>query len=326
MTKPNKKQPNEKSTTGSESEFIKVHPRQKNSSVSKKQIDQIADELKLDSNVFIKNKNKAENFLKKYKVQKSNEPNKESGHEDGSFFGSSTMGIPFKEILQLLKDSYNGKMNDYIQQILDNIESQLDIKKNQNTNKKELHIKLVLAADVIDKYSGLLELVLGQKSLNDEQIKTIQTAKTNTQILTFRLRKIHLMEGIINLEKLLTEKKDEHKKSHCLPFLFGKKTNQKLNEVNMKLRDLAVNSNKFTVHELAGGFYGIRKKARIYLDKKKKYDQALNQFNVVLNKAGFPENNNNKAFLYESYYNNRVKEIEKQQKNMVSESNNTLGK
>jgi hypothetical protein len=166
--------------------------------------------------------------------------------------------IPLDEIFKLLKDSYNGKFNDYLQEILSSAEIEVLVKNipNDTNEARYLEVKIKLAAAVIDKYADLLTMVLGgTKALGDkipkEHKDIIQNSSMSLKMLNDQLNGINLIFLISKMKAECQRQVDIHRGSHCLPFFCsGKKVNN-LNVVETILNSLIREG--FVSAEIMGG-------------------------------------------------------------------------
>lgn len=217
--------------------------------------------------------------------------------------------VPFREILSLLKDGYNGKMNDYLQEILDSAETELTVRKgnpNDPQSPQQLEIKIVIAAAVINKYAGLLKMVIGEKTKNKDEAELIETARKTVDLSKKKFRRINLMYGISQLEQQLYDYISEHQSSHCLPFLCSGKTVAKYKRLARSLSALL--SESFSGHEIAGGLYMIRSETKILSDAKirETVSTAIKQVLVI---NGYPVEEEETASKFIKFYTDRVAQL-----------------
>ncbi|CEK10093.1 hypothetical protein [Legionella hackeliae] len=196
--------------------------------------------------------------------------------------------IPFREIFSLLKDCYSGKINDHLQSLLESAEVELNVKKRDPNNPqspKQLEIKIELAAAVIDKYADLLTMVIGKKSKSKDEQVIIKNASTVIDDSAKKLRRIHLMYGISQLEQEVYHCIDEHSATHCLPFFCTGKTISQYKALAAILNNLL--SEPLSASELAGGIYTVRLKLQSLpdLSVQRRLTTAMNQ---VLKTDGYP--------------------------------------
>ncbi|QBR84187.1 hypothetical protein E3983_07320 [Legionella israelensis] len=227
-------------------------------------------------------------------------------------FLAARQNIPFREIFSLLKDGYNGKMNDHLQEILDSAEIELTVKNRDPDNPqspKELEIKIELAAAVIDKYAGLLSMVIGKKSTDKKEKEIIEKASKAIDVSTKKFRRINLMYGISQVEQEISHYIREHKASHCLPFLCTGKTIQKYQSLAKSLRNLL--SDPLSAHELAGGLYTIRTATKAISDPSIR-NEICKAINQVLTINGYPVEDK-KAEKFIEIYTTRMDTLKKHQ-------------
>lgn len=196
--------------------------------------------------------------------------------------------IPFGEIFSLLKDCYSGKINDHLQSILENAEVELTVKKRDPgdpQSPKQLEIKIELAAAVIDKYAGLLAMVIGKKSKSKEEQAIINNASKTIDTSAKKLRRLNLMHGINQLEQEIYQCIEEHKNSHCFPFFCTGKTINQYNSLAAFMNNLF--SDPLSAHELAGGLYVAHLKVKKLTDTtvQRRLTAAIHQ---VLKNNGYP--------------------------------------
>lgn len=161
--------------------------------------------------------------------------------------------LPFDEIFSLLKDLYQGKTNEMLQEILDEADIQLSMhQKNPDDPKsaRELEVKITLASEVIDKYADLLELAIGQNH-SPEQGDIITKSKDELSQLGSKCNRIALIKSMLSLKDEVQELKDTHLSSHCFPFFCSGRLNAKLDSINQMLEQLI--SPGFITSEIQGG-------------------------------------------------------------------------
>lgn len=148
--------------------------------------------------------------------------------------------IPFDEIFSLLKDSYFGKGNQYMQEILDDVEVELSVNKkfpDDPDSARQLEINIKLAAAVIDKYADLLQMVVGQKVSKKDAV-LIEQSKQTLKELNHKLNRINIIYAITALKESCLEFRDAHRASHCFPFFCSGKAIARLNAVEDILNNL----------------------------------------------------------------------------------------
>jgi hypothetical protein len=131
---------------------------------------------------------------------------------------------PIKEIFMLLKDLYQGKVNDYIQEIISGTQVELNVVNPNPGNKSspnELEIKIKVAATVVDKYSNLLQMVLGQKTIGSKETEIIREAGKVLNLTTSGLRQVNLVYSTLEAKKNIQEYMAERRSSGCFTRLFG---------------------------------------------------------------------------------------------------------
>lgn len=155
-------------------------------------------------------------------IQRTNEIISIQRTEQPHFFAASS--IPISEIIFLLKDIYQGKMSDYLQEVLSNAEIELLLTNQTPGNPnghKELEIKIKLAATVIDKYSGILQMIIGKKSLAKKDEIVVQQAHQALDLSASRLRRINLVHDINQIQSVIDNYISEHSETNCFSFLFS---------------------------------------------------------------------------------------------------------
>lgn len=161
--------------------------------------------------------------------------------------------IPLDEIYALLKDSYQGKFNDYLQEILNSAEIELIVSKKQPdvpNSPRQLEIKIKLAAAIIDKYADLITMVIGEKT-SISQNEILQNASKSLKKLNDQLNGIHLLHLVSQLRNECQEFISQHKSSHCMPIFCTGKTISKLKALDNLLADLMHQG--FSSAEIMGG-------------------------------------------------------------------------
>ncbi|MDI9818559.1 MULTISPECIES: hypothetical protein [unclassified Legionella] len=197
--------------------------------------------------------------------------------------------IPVGEILSLLKDVYQGKMSAYLQEILSSAEIELMLI-NQSPSRldssKELEIKIKLAATVIDKYSGILQMIIGKKSLPEKDETIVQQAHQFLNLSTSRLSRINLICGISRLRSEVEDMIIEHQSSCCFSFLsFFSGPLKAYKALTVLYSNLC--AYPLSEQELAGGLYLVISQMNFFSNKKDR--EALNNgINQLLNANHFP--------------------------------------
>ncbi|WP_131781215.1 hypothetical protein [Legionella gresilensis] len=168
------------------------------------------------------------------------------------------------ELINLLGDLFQGKGNDYLQEVLKNAELYLRVHpkdEDDPNSRKVLTINIQLAATVIDKYAHLLELILGkeQKNLLQDQQTLIATAYNNVLQADRRLEELQRARFCMRLKYLLAEAElyiERHKGRACCFGLFKKKPTQQYKDLIEWFNELS--KQPLSAPELAGAIYFIR--------------------------------------------------------------------
>ncbi|STX50443.1 Uncharacterised protein [Legionella busanensis] len=168
------------------------------------------------------------------------------------------------ELINLLGDLFQGKGNDYLQEVLKNAELYLKVQpkdEDDPNSRKVLTINIQLAATVIDKYAHLLEVILGkgQKNFLQDQQNLIATAYNNVLQADRRLEELQRARFCMGLKYLLAEAElyiDHHKGRACCFGLFKKKPTQQYKDLINWFDELS--QQPLSAPELAGAIYFIR--------------------------------------------------------------------
>jgi len=218
--------------------------------------------------------------------------------------------IPFDEIYALLKDSYQGKFNDYLQEILDNAEIELLVDKkqpNQPNGARQLEIKIRLAAAVIDKYADLLTMVIGEKT-SKAQNEIIQNATQSLKTLNERLNGVHLLHLVSQMKSECQEFIAQHKSSHCLPFFCTGKTTIKLKAIDTLLADLMHRG--FSSAEVMGGLLLLEPQLITVFNKDSLGNALSLSLNRIFLRSHFDVDDTASAQQMSQAFVNRAKQLE----------------
>ncbi|KTC94566.1 hypothetical protein [Legionella erythra] len=168
--------------------------------------------------------------------------------------------LPIKDILLLLQDSVQGKFNDYLQEALNNAEIEVTIKPQNpadNDSRKSLEIKIHVVATAIDHYANLLAMVLGNKTLTDEDTKTLHQAHQTLSNATGYLRVIEIKYELMRLRAFCNRFIDEHRFTCC--GLFQACSSWRSSQYNALLQWFEeLTTQPLSEYELVGGIYCIR--------------------------------------------------------------------
>ncbi|MGQ3887950.1 hypothetical protein ACQUW5_02820 [Legionella sp. CNM-1927-20] len=167
------------------------------------------------------------------------------------------------ELINLLGDLFQGKGNDYLQEILTNAELYLKVHpkdEDDPNSRKVLTINIQLAATVIDKYAHLLEVILGkgQKNLLKNHQTLFLKAYNNVLQADKRLENLQRERFCTGLKYLLEEAEDYitgHKGRTCCFGLFKKKPTKQYDDLINWFYQLS--QQPLSARELAGAIYFI---------------------------------------------------------------------
>ena len=170
-----------------------------------------------------------------------------------SMFAAAQSKIPFDEIFKLLKDLYSGKGNQYLQEIIDEAQAELQVTKKDPLNPdsaRQLEIKITLAAAVIEKYADLLTMVIG-KTHKDKGAEIIEKSEKSLKDLNNALDRIKLIPLITNLKNDCEVFRDDHRASHCWSLFCGGRTIKQIEAVETILGGFLTPD--FAAAEIMGG-------------------------------------------------------------------------
>lgn len=131
----------------------------------------------------------------------------------------ASQGIPLGELWALLKDLYNGEINNIFHDILGNLDTELNVIDSMDEEgKKLLELKIVSSSEAITKYAHIFEMIIGKvnkKEVNEEEIKDENLSKIQNTLDVF-MEKIALLD-ISNMKEselktTLTKAKDNIEK------------------------------------------------------------------------------------------------------------------
>ncbi|MCW8452362.1 hypothetical protein [Legionella quinlivanii] len=180
---------------------------------------------------------------------------KKTGH---SFLSSNSSTL--SDVFNLIKDGINGKMNDYLQELLSNAEIMAAVKnkdaKDPNS-RKVLEINVTIASTMIDKYAGLLEILLNKKSLSSPQQQLIKDANQSISHAAERLRRVNFMRAFNSLDDYATVYMAQHHKNSCFSNWFSSSPSRAYNNLIHWFEDLT--REPLSAKELMGAIYTIRK-------------------------------------------------------------------
>lgn len=184
--------------------------------------------------------------------------------------GINVIDLPLQEIFELLKDATQGKLNAYLQEILNDTQVTLKIDntiENDKESARYLEIKFSVAANVINKYSKLIEMVIGEP-LDAVQLELAQDAKKTFQNHNLALHNAAKKQLLDTASKTgaesdaLLEKYIQGCNCWCtiFPAPCSKKERKFLASLIKCLRSL--NSNGLVAHEIAGGLLFLHERIR----------------------------------------------------------------
>ncbi|STX27887.1 Uncharacterised protein [Legionella beliardensis] len=166
------------------------------------------------------------------------------------------------ELINLLRDLYQGKVNTYLQEALNNAELSVAITpkdKDDPHSRKTLTINIQIAATVIDKYAHLLEIILGQNNVSTNQQALVLDAYNNLIQFNDRLEKLKQSRFCTGFKNLLTEAEyyiKLHNSRACCFGMFKNKPSQQYYALINWFFNLS--EQPLSAHELAGAIYAIR--------------------------------------------------------------------
>lgn len=167
--------------------------------------------------------------------------------------------IPFDEIFSLLKDCYQGKTKNYLQEILNNAEIELLVNKSHPddpNSSRQLEVKIKLAAAVINKYADLISMVLGEKH-SKNQSEIIHNATLSLKKLNNQLNGINLLYLVSKLKTECQHCIEQYQPNSCFSFFCSDKMLKNLKILNSILSDLMQQG--FATAEIMGGLLILAK-------------------------------------------------------------------
>ncbi len=235
----------------------------------------------------------------------------------------SILDIPVSDILRLLHDIYKGKINDHLQDILNNAEievSVLDKEPNDTNNRKELDINIKVSATAIERYAGLIKMALGEKSLDKNGQKIVKKAYDqldhSSQRLTRiidnknnRLLRLNLLIRIKNLAEQIDFELHESKAKHCFslfPLGHSRKDLKAFKALSSVLNSL--NTMALTADELAGGLYLIKIESSCVSSKSKR-DKITTAIDMILSPNQYPKDYDAHSFQFIASFTDRAEKL-----------------
>lgn len=109
---------------------------------------------------------------------------------------------------------------------------------------------------MIDKYAGLLEMLLSQKSLSSPQQQLIKDAHQSINRSAERLKRVNLLRGLNSLDDFADVYLFEHHKSNCCFSWFSSTPTKAYQNLLLWFEDLTQEA--FSTKELLGAVYAIR--------------------------------------------------------------------
>lgn len=218
--------------------------------------------------------------------------------------------LPLSEIFNLIKDGIDGRMNDYLQELLGQAEVMIKVKNKDGSDpdsRKMLDINIQVAATMIDKYSGLLETVLGKKIMNPVEEKLVRDGHKVVNRATERLQRIALCNSLNKLTQITNEYIEEHTTKGCLSRLFT----PALSDAYPALLDWFEELTKeaLSADELIGAIYSIRSQLH-YLGNQRERNALRDSLDELIAENAYPvyskEDQNTELVLYIKKYTARA--------------------
>lgn len=217
--------------------------------------------------------------------------------------------IPLDEIFSLLKDAYQGKLNDYLQEILNTAEIELLINKTSPDNPqstRQLEIKIRLAATVIDKYADLITMAIGDKTTKIED-EVIDHATESLKKLNEQLNGINLLLLISQVRTDCMQLIEQYQPG-CLSFFYTDNTIKNLKTMEFILSNLMQEG--FTTAEIMGGVLQVNSQIQAVFGSNQTGKSISRSFNELFFQSNFNINDqkNNQQMI--QAYIHRAKQLE----------------
>jgi hypothetical protein len=225
-----------------------------------------------------------------------------------------TPSVPIGNIFQLIKDAFDGKLNQYLQEIINDVSTELVVSRKVTydpESAKQLELNIVFAADVVDKYSDLIEMIIGEPSLKSANRKIVEKAGSqfDSHKETLEQNKHeHLVRSIIYIADQTNESINTYTQSCQFLCFFCVKpgTIKLLNAIESSLRSLTYRG--LTFDETKGGLLFLQ--LRIRRDKNIEVQTAANKIGEAMEFLGIRSLTQKETDCLTKQFLDRVKDIQ----------------
>lgn len=189
-------------------------------------------------------------------VPASNQSTNARNQKNFLFFGFPILENS-KAIISLLQDLRKGRLNALLEEALNNAHLSISIKKKDPkdpTSRNILSLNIEVAATIIDKYAGLLEIILAKNHWNKEELQTLIDSKETLSNSAERLKHLSVSLGILKLRGFVHGYNKGHASAcNCFGVWFSLRSSKRSERFIAELEELT--KAPFTANELIGAVY-----------------------------------------------------------------------